>query len=1202
MESFRGNARYQIVRELGVGGMGTVYEAVDNERGGRRVALKILQGQDASSLVRLKREFRTLHDVRHPNLVSLYELTADGDTWFFTLELIDGVDFLSWVRPSAQLSTVSALQTADLEKTVRSPGPPTLRIDLERVKSAFRQLAEGVSYLHSRERVHRDLKPSNVMVTTEGRVVVLDFGLVAELGGPGSLTEEQGRAIVGTVAYMAPEQAASGPVGAKSDWYAFGVMLFQALTGRLPFEGSPVDVMMDKQRRPAPSPKELNAAVPEELDALCMRLLKTESSERPEGREVLAALGAIAVPQAPAATLLGRADELASLERAFEKTRTSGPRVVRVQGAPGIGKTALLKAFAQRVEMLGAVVLAGRCHERETVPFKAIDPLIDAMTRTLGAMSAERVDAIRPRDAWLLARMFPALNRVPAFRDAPPREVQEPLERRRRAILALRELFDRLGERVPLVVLVDDAQWGDADSVVLMEAILRPPEPPTVMVVTSIRDDGPVLPAGTVPIEILTLSPLHADAALQVARLAGADETRAKACVQESGGNPLLLLQLLESAGQGEVTVDALWRRKVAQLAEPAQRLLEVVSISAAPVDASLALEVAGVPQNQADLVPLLEGLHLVRLLPDERRLEAWHERLRATVTSGVDEARVRSVHERLAVLLGERADADLDAVAFHFSAAGHGDRAAEATLKAAGRAREQLAFARAASLYRRALELLPLDDRRRFELSVALAECLANAGKGNDAAGAYTSALGEPGLTPAVAGELPRLAAEQLLVSGHVDEGLAAISNVLLEMGMSLARTPSRAVGALLFRRLHLTLRGLSFDERPAAEVDGAMLRRIDACWSVSVGLGMIDTIRGASFQTRQLLLALDAGEPWRISRALAAEAAFVATEGKKGEKRARDLVRRAKAICERVGDARLRGLLAFCEGLTRFLVGDFKETKARVTEAEALLREAGLGVSWEAASARLFSVWSLFYLGEIAELTRRVPALVREAQSRGDRYAVTSLTVGLANVSLLAAGHPDEARKAVAAAMAAWPSKSFHFQHYWAVLSEGLIGLYEGQPGPALDKLLSVWPDLQRTMLLRIQNVRIEALSLKGRLALAAGRTDAAMDAVRELSKERVGWAHAQALVLRAPLEPSRAATCLSEAIPLFEQHGMRLFAAATRLRLGGLQSAELGAANVRVARAWFETQDVKDPDAFARMLVPEVVRSVAARLNEG
>lgn len=171
----------------------------------------------------------------------------------------------------------------------------------------------------------------------------------------------------------------------------------------------------------------------------------------------------------------------------------------------------------------------------------------------------------------------------------------------------------------------------------------------------------------------------------------------------------------------------------------------------------------------------------------------------------------------------------------------------------------------------------------------------------------------------------------------------------------------------------------------------------------------------------------------------------------------------------------------------------------------------------------------------------------------------------------------------------MQAWPSKSFHFQHYWAVLSEGLIGLYEGRPGPALDKLLSVWRDLERTMLLRIQNVRIEASSLKGRLAIAAGRPELAREAVRQLSKERVGWARAQAKVLEALLDPPQAMTCLSEAIPLFDQHGMRLFAAAARLRLGTLQPPELGAANVRAARAWFETQDVKEPESFARMLVP-------------
>ena len=121
MEPFRGTARYEIVRELGAGGMGVVYEAIDREKDGRRVALKVLQRHDAESLVRLKREFRALSDVRHPNLVSLYELSAEGDAWFFTLELVEGVDFLSWVRPGEVVQR--DLPTAALDVTVRAGTP-----------------------------------------------------------------------------------------------------------------------------------------------------------------------------------------------------------------------------------------------------------------------------------------------------------------------------------------------------------------------------------------------------------------------------------------------------------------------------------------------------------------------------------------------------------------------------------------------------------------------------------------------------------------------------------------------------------------------------------------------------------------------------------------------------------------------------------------------------------------------------------------------------------------------------------------------------------------------------------------------------------------------------------------------------------------------------------------------------------------------
>jgi serine/threonine protein kinase len=183
---------------------------------------------DAGSVYRLKNEFRALADVTHPNLVRLHELFAQDASWFFTMELVDGERFDHWVRPDDAL-------------------------DEARLRAALTQLVAGVSAIHSAGKLHRDLKPSNVLVTPEGRVVVLDFGLAVdpELGGVGQTVAED--SVSGTPAYMAPEQAAGKPATQASDFYALGVMLFEALTGRLPFEGRSGEMLAAKQTRDAPS-------------------------------------------------------------------------------------------------------------------------------------------------------------------------------------------------------------------------------------------------------------------------------------------------------------------------------------------------------------------------------------------------------------------------------------------------------------------------------------------------------------------------------------------------------------------------------------------------------------------------------------------------------------------------------------------------------------------------------------------------------------------------------------------------------------------------------------------------------------------------------------------------------------------------------------------------------------------------------------
>ena len=318
---FIGTDRFKIRRRLGSGGMGVVYEAHDRETD-KVLALKALTRTDAADIFRFKREFRALADVSHPNLVSLYELMSDGQFWFFTMELVRGVTFIEYVRPGFRTrrnqdsGTATLLKTAEdtdagadheaetieldfesvptgssANSNVTSSAAPRIdrsTLDLARLRSALRQLAEGVHGLHETGKLHRDIKPSNILVTRDGRVVILDFGLVAEVEGKG---EHDSLSFAGTPDFMSPEQGAQLAITKASDWYSVGVMLYQALTGRLPFNGKYFEVIMDKQSIDPPAPAELVSDTPVDLNDLCMSLLQRKPEGRPSGREILRLLG-----------------------------------------------------------------------------------------------------------------------------------------------------------------------------------------------------------------------------------------------------------------------------------------------------------------------------------------------------------------------------------------------------------------------------------------------------------------------------------------------------------------------------------------------------------------------------------------------------------------------------------------------------------------------------------------------------------------------------------------------------------------------------------------------------------------------------------------------------------------------------------------------------------------------------------------------
>jgi ATP/maltotriose-dependent transcriptional regulator MalT len=337
---------------------------------------------------------------------------------------------------------------------------------------------------------------------------------------------------------------------------------------------------------------------------------------------------------------------------------------------------------------------------------------------------------------------------------------------------------------------------------------------------------------------------------------------------------------------------------------------------------------------------------------------------------------------------------------------------------------------------------------------------------------------------------------------------------------------------------------------------------------------------------------LALDAGEPYRIARALAAEAMLVALEGgPRRWRRAEDLGAEAERLAERIANPHALAWAMSAAAVTAWAQAEWRRAQTGCDFAIALFRERCVDIGREVASLDvLFNLTALLNLGEVGELERRAPAVLEDAEARGDRYASTSLRSHVLPLLHLAAGRRDEARAAIAAAREGWSVKGWHLQHWGCAISESELALYEGRGAEATAALAAAWPRMLEARQLDMQNLRVQTLSLRGRLALQAGRPGDAMEDARRLEGERASFARAPALMLRAGAavaegDPARAARIYGRAETAFAALGMRLCALAARRRRGELgEAAQIAAADEGLAAA-----GVAVPERMVALLAP-------------
>ncbi|HTE55829.1 MAG TPA: protein kinase [Kofleriaceae bacterium] len=1202
---FAGSERYRVCRCLGEGGFGVVYEVEDREMG-RRLALKTLKplrSGFAANIRRLKSEFRSVADLVHPNLVGLHELSTDGARWFIAMDLVRGVGFLDHVCGN---------------RWGGDPSEPRLR-------SSLRQLVAGVAALHRAGIIHRDLKPSNVLVERDGRVVILDFGLA----GSDRALDVEDAASAGTPAYMAPEQAAGLPSNGAADWYAVGVMLYQALAGVLPSCHRPAAAGLPETWSRAPSPPSRHAAVPEDLDRLCLALLQRDPAARPDAAAILAALGDSAPPPVRAGrdrdggAFVGRASELDTLRSSCAALRAGRAAQVRVHGQPGAGKSALLARFVDDlVADPGVAVLAARCHERESVPFKAFDGVADALVRHLRGLPRHQAAALMPRDFHLVTRLFPVFDALPAGHDVPRRHgsVRDPREARSRAFAAVKELVARVADRQALVVVIDDLQWGDVDSARLLAQLVAPPEPPAMLLVLSYRDE--VEQSSTLR-ETLRMLDLAGGAAvdLPLGRMGPADAERlarsllgpephasliddrtgdtARLIAQRGEGHPLFIAELARAQVVGASTaappptlMEFLWQR-VVHLSVGARALLETVAVAGQPLPSGLCFEAAGLHGDGMDAVRTLRAEQLVRI-GHGGAIDVFHDRIRDAILARAAPDAQRMRHLELARTMERRADIDLETLARHYDAAGQRELAAHHAARAGDAAVQSLAFDRAAALYRLAIDRGGAGGPGAAALHEKLADALLDAGSNVLSGEAYLAAAALADGDRVT--ELARRAAEQLLVVGNVEAGLAALQRALADVGESLPATRGRARLELSYHLARLHLGGHRHRERDPATIPRARLLRLDVLESAAKGLYPHDPPRSLALRARFCRAALATGDPRRVAMGLI-HSVYAHCGYRSSRPPAVDrTLDAAEAIATRLGDAAVLAQVVMRRGGTHFVFGNWARAAHFLEQAAVILSEQCVGMATDHRWALLQAGNSYVRLGDLAAARPLGDALLRDALERGDPVAEKGVCVGVLAPLALAADDPEAAGALVARGGADDRCATLLLRSE----SEASVAMYLGRPGDAVAAWRRSWPKIQQVRLRAVAGFRVLTVRSLATALLAgpdgAGQLREAARLARSVGRLRFPYATAVSASLRACLALRRgrvglATRLLEEAALRFDGAGMSLDAAACRVRHGQLEGGARGESRRAAAADQLRARGIACPDRWVAMVLPRV-----------
>ena len=1082
---------FRLEKVIGRGATGIVYRAVE-ESTGSRYALKVLRRSNPRELARLKRGFRSLVDVFHPNLVTLHRLFQLEGRCFITMEEVDGQPLLA---------------------AIHGEGITDPAVFDQRIYQLVRQAGSALLALHARRLVHRDIKPSNLLIDRHQQLRLIDYGLVGSYD-PESDPDAHRSYVAGTREYMAPEVLSRQIYPPGSDIFSLGRVIIKLISTVRPRPGEPEPADAAGWPGPAVLPDDL----PDDLRQLCEQMTATDIGERPTAWE-LACFGGSEDEVMPTSWLagappqiVGRAEQLMVVRRWLQKMVRGEARRLHITGASGIGKSRFLEAAAELLEAGRWVQLfQSRCRPREDIPMRAFDEMIDTLAKRYGGNDGPHLE-LDPVSREVLRSAFPVISTLLDQAGGVRRDRNLGRAEAQDAAMRLTEQVCRHG---PVVIMVDDVQWADSDSLNLLRQ-LQSGVQGMLGIITASRDD--FVPTDVAADEVLRLDPLPQSDAIDLLRarlrrrqiqLPDEDVRR---LAEWAHGNAHCLVQLTACVASAapqqlqqwirgkRIDVGLLWSYRYKRLSESARTVLTSLVAAGGPVEMSELAIVTDLGEPTRVAVSELRQEQLVRDYGDEvERVEVYHDSITDAVAGSVPVDVLQEAHRRWGRRLiedrGSGASAAL--VAGHLLKAGEIVEGMPYALRAAAEAEGRFAYGEAGRWHERVTPLLggmaALTHLRRA------AECYEIAGRAADAARMYDTLAKED--DQAAAPHWRGLAAGNYIRGGQMRSALGTIASLAQHLQLPAPTGPSRSrlrvLKNLIWLRWRLR-RGFPLVDGPPP-LSQHFDDRLRVCLGLTRALSMYDNLYAAELMTQGMLELVRCGSTAQRLQGGVAYAVFGSYDCGRWRRRSAALLSEINTVAEQLDDPDSLALVRSGTSYHAWLEGKFAASLPPAQEAVSLYRNQCRGRIFEAVHVSWPMLWSHFFLGQLKELSELADQMVRDAQERDDYLARQVTAAGFGGTAWLmrddVAGLKATQREARASYRGVGP-QMFHFLLMFGV---AVRKAYVGKPELVIRTLDAYQPAFRRAGFGRLQ---------LGRVLWSWLRANAALQLAQQRPQQRQRW----------------------------------------------------------------------------------------------